>query len=498
MMTMNRIIFVVCLSMVCFTTATKAQVYHLSLEESIEIAKKQSYEIQSLLQDQIIAENELKSATAYLRTRVSMDITLPQFTESITEWQDSTGISFFGVKTLRGAGNLYLSQPLPTDGTVYVSSGLTSVSDYNTDRRATQLLTRIGLSQPLNSFWGYNSIKSDLKSARLKYERSNKALKRAELNMVYEVSDSYYTLLLRQKSAEIAQMNLERLSEAYEISKNKYAAGLIREVENLQNEVDLAEAQNNYDKSSLNLKSSTNLFKRLIGIELDATVTLKSDMSDYRVVDVDAEKAVEMAISNRLEIRDREIQIELQQLQINQQKARGLPQATLDASLDKVGVSNLYISESFPTSFSSSWNNLQKRPVQYQVGLRLTIPIIDWGRNRSLVRAAEAKQRQNYLGKEDEERGIEVEVRNLVANLQTTFSRLKLLERNVTVAERSYGITLKRYTDGEIDSQALALERNRLNSAQSIHLEAFVSYQLLLADLMRKTFYDFQSDTPIE
>ena len=132
------------------------------------------------------------------------------------------------------------------------------------------------------------------------------------------------------------------------------------------------------------------------------------------------------------------------------------------------------------------------------VGLTLRIPVIDWGRNLSLVRAAEARQMQNYLGKEDEERGIEVEVRNLVANLQTTLSRLQLLERNVSVAERSYGITLKRFTDEGIDSQALALERTRLNSAQRIHLDAFIAYQLLLSDLTRKTFYDFENDRAIE
>jgi len=491
-------IIILCLSMICFTKAIYAQVYHLSLEESIEIAKSQSYDIQSLLQEKIIAENELKAATAFLRTNVSMNFTLPQYIETVREWEDSEGISYFAVKTLRGSGDLNVRQPLPTDGTIFVTTGLSSVNDYFGNKRGTTFNTRIGLSQPLNSFWGYNSIRSDLKRARLNYERSNKALKRAELNTVYDVSSSYYTLLLQQKRAEIAQMNLERQTEAYEISKNKYEAGLIREVESLQLEVDLAEAQNSYDMNHLNLKSYTNSFKRLIGIELNAIVTLKSEMTDYHIVNVNADKAVEMAIMNRLEIRDREIQIELQQIQINRQKAAGLPQASLDAWWEKIGVSNLDMSNTYPTSFSSTWNDFGVRPSNYRVGLTLNIPIIDWGRNRSLVRAAEARQQQNYLSKEDEERGIEVEVRNLVNNLQTTLSRLKLLERNVSVAERSYTITLQRFTDGDIDSQALALELTRLNSAQSIHLDAFVSYQLLLADLTRKTFYDFLTDVPIE
>jgi outer membrane protein TolC len=494
---MKKIIFAVCLSMTCHA-ALKAQTYHLSLEESIEIAKSKSFDIQNLLQEKIIAENELKAATALLRTNVSMYFTLPQYTETVREWEDSEGISFFSVKTLRGTGTLDLSQPLPTDGRISISTGLSSVNDYYGDKRAATFNTRIGLSQPLNSLWGYNSIRADLKRARLNYERTNKALKRAELNLTYDVSNSFYGMLLLQKGAEIAQMNLERQTEAYDISKNKYQAGLIREVESLQMEVDLAEAQNSYDMTTLNLNSATNSFKRMIGLELNAAVTLKSEMTHYTVVSVDPNKAVEMAIMNRLEIRDREIQIELQQLQISRQKSQGQPQASLVASWERIGVSNLRLNETFPNSVSGSWDDLLNRPSNYQIGLTLRIPIIDWGRNRSLVRAAEARQRQNYLGKEDDERGIEVEVRNLVANLQNTLNRLQLLEKNVSVAERSYAITLKRYTDGDIDSQALALERTRLNSAQRIHLDAFVAYQLLLSDLTRKTFYDFMNDSPIE
>ena len=494
---MKNIIFTLCLSLICFSVI-KAQTYHLSLEESIEIAKSQSYEIQSLVQDKIVAETELKAATAQLRTNVSMYFVLPQYTETVREWENPEGITYFSVKTLRETGNLNFFQPLPTDGTISILTGLSSINDYHNEKRAATFNTRITLSQPLNSFWGYNSIKSDLKRARLNYERSNKAFKRAELNLIYDVSYAFYTLLLQQKGAEIAQMNLERQTEAYEISKNKYSAGLIREVESLQMEVDLAEAQNSYDMSALALQSSTNSFKHLIGLELEATVMLKSEMTDYSIVNVDPEKAVRMAITNRLEIRDREIQIELQQLQIDRQKSFGLPQASLEASWERIGVSNMDISETFRSSMSGSWDNLQARPSQYVVGLTLRIPIIDWGRNRNLVRSAEARQRQNYLGKENEERSIEVEVRNLVASLQTTFSRLKLLERNVSVAERSYSITLQRYTDGDIDSQALALERTRLNSAQRNHLDAFGTYQLLLSDLTRKTFYDFQKDAPIE
>lgn len=490
-------IVTISLIMICLP-AMKAQIYHLSLEESIEIAKKQSYEIQSLLQNKIIAENELKAATALLRTSVRMDFTLPQYTETVQQWQDSLGISYFPIKTLQATSLLNISQPLPTDGRISVSTGLSSINDYNTAKRASTFRTGLSLTQPLNSLWGYNAVRSQLKTARLNYERAEKLYKREELNLIYNVSNSYYRLLLIQKQSEIAHMNLERQTEAYEISKNKFEAGLIREVEKLQREVDMVDAQNTYDVSTLNHKSLTNSFKHLIGLELDATVTLKNEMTDYSVVYVDPNKAVEMALMNRLEIKDSEIGIELQKIQISRQKSEGQPQAYLEASWNKIGVSNIGISETFSQSLSNSWDNFIYRPSNYQVGFTLRIPIVDWGRNKQLVRATEARLKQYYLGKNDQERGIEVEVRNLVANIQTTLQRLQSLEKNVSVAERSYSITFQRFNDGDIDSQALSLELARLNTAQQNHLSAFVDYQLQLADLMRKTFYDFKNDIPIE
>ncbi len=101
------------------------------------------------------------------------------------------------------------------------------------------------------------------------------------------------------------------------------------------------------------------------------------------------------------------------------------------------------------------------------------------------------------MRKEETERNIEREVRNLVNDLNSSLKRLQLLEKNINVAEKSFEITRQRYSDGDIDSQALALERNRLNNAYNSHLSAYINYQLKLADIMRKTFYDFKNNKEI-
>jgi len=175
---------------------------------------------------------------------------------------------------------------------------LSSGENLENNFRSSRLRSRIGFNQPLSSFYAYNSIRSSLKRAELDYERSSKQFKREELNLVYQVSSAYYNLLSLQKSSEITSLDLERQMEAYEISQNKYAAGLIREVDALQMEVDLAEAQNNHDIALLNETSAKNSFKELLGLNLNDSIVLNSEFS-YEIVVIDPEKAVELALKNR-------------------------------------------------------------------------------------------------------------------------------------------------------------------------------------------------------
>ncbi len=479
------------LSISVFTLTAKAEKYVLNLNKSIEIAKAKSYQMQTLIQDFKIADYNLKSATSRFKTHINLTMTLPEYTETIRQDQDSSGILFYPMKQLKYSGRLTVNQPLPTDGNIFFTSGLNNFDDYNASYRTTNTFARIGFRQPLHALYGYNSIRSHFKKAKLDYERSEKALKRAELNLVYEVSSSFYNLLSVQKSQGIAKLNLEIQISAYKTAKSKYDAGLIKEVDALQMEVDLAQAQNDYDMSIVNQESALNSFKRLIGIELDDVVELDSDLK-YEVVIVNEDDAVAKALENRPEIREQEIQLELQRLNIKQQKMQGMIRADFTGYYEKVGVNSQNIEKSIGTSIERSYNNFLERPQSFGVGLTVTVPVFDWGENRALVKAAEARLEQSKLLKKDILRSIEIEVRNTVGALNSSLKRLQLLEKSLKVAEKSFEITRQRYNDGDIDSQSLALERNRLNNAYISRLRAYINYQMQLVDLTRKTYFDYR------
>ena len=481
--------FLLCL--VLMAPAFPQKVYHLDLTTSINIAKAQSTRMLVLQQRLERASYDLKSATSKLRTHVSADLIIPSYSETIRQWEDSTGVSFYPVKKNEMSGYLTVSQPLPTDGSLYIRSGLSNVADFYADDRAAQMISSIGFRQPIDAFYGYNYIKNSYKQAQLSYDLSLKQLKREELNLVYDVSQVFYYLLSYNERLNIAKMGLERQQEAYNIALSKYSAGLIREVESLQMEVDLNEAINNFDIAKVNYTSQVSLLKETLGISLKDSIVVESKL-DYSPVIIDIEKAVSLAMQNRLELKENELEMELQRMEIKRRRAQGMINGDILVNYNFQGTSKTNLNIPTGTAFDYTWHNLQARPGSFGVGLTINIPIIDWGENRASVNAAKAVMNQYKYQMEGDKVNIERDIRTRTDQLHSSLKRLQMLEKNVTVAEKSFEISRQRYANGDIDSQNMALERERLNNAYVSRLVAFIEYKLNLSDLMRKTFFDFE------
>ncbi len=488
---------ITCLILVAFNSLVFAQpVFNLDLESSIALAKEKSKTMLKLKQSLAGVGYDLRAATSKFKTHVNLDLVAPRYSKTVRQFEDSLGLHFYPVSQNTMSGYLTINQPLPTDGALFIRSGMENITDYYYGKRNSQLTSIIGLNQPIEAFFGYNNISMGYKQAKLNYDRSFKQLKRAELDLVYNISQSFFTLLSYHERLNIAKLTLQRQKEAYEIAQSKYKAGLIREVEALQMEVDLGDALNSQDIANVNYLSQVTLFKEELGMELKDSIVIKTDL-DYKTVNVDAEKAVSLALENRLELKEDEINIELNNMDIKRRKAEGRINGDISFNYEFKGVNQDARSLPVETTLSNTWNDLQRRPGNLGVGLTISIPLIDWGENRARVHSAEATLNQNLIQLSGDKISIERDVRTTVNRLQSNLRRLQLLEKTVVIAEKSFEISRQRYSNGDIDSQAMALERERLNTAYVTRLDAFINYKLFLADIMRKTFYDFERDVSL-
>jgi outer membrane protein len=86
----------------------------------------------------------------------------------------------------------------------------------------------------------------------------------------------------------------------------------------------------------------------------------------------------------------------------------------------------------------------------------------------------------------------------LISRIRLAESRIKVLEKVVAVAQKSYDISLGRFQAGTISRNDLALAQQRLTTAKINELSALIDYQIGLADLKRKSLYDFEKNEPIQ
>ncbi len=73
-------------------------------------------------------------------------------------------------------------------------------------------------------------------------------------------------------------------------------------------------------------------------------------------------------------------------------------------------------------------------------------------------------------------------------------SEAVLLPRGGFYQQTGGNYSLARFESGDITSQDLGIEQERLAQSRLEYLDAYITYQLALADLKRKTLWDFRTN----
>ena len=257
----------------------------------------------------------------------------------------------------------------------------------------------------------------------------------------------------------------------------------------------MAERKNSLVEAEGNLQRSEDYFKQLIGLKLSDEIGVQTDFEIIKI-DVDLEKALEYALVNRSEIRESEIALELAKINVKETDARSEIRGDIEAFYDITGISDPYLpySSSPKTLWNSSIDDLKRRPNNKGVVFTLSVPLWDWGVNAAEVAASRTRLDDSKLALEDQRKTIVRQVQDVVGRLKESENRLEVLRQNQDVAQRAFDISLNRFNNGDITSQELALDRNRLTQAKFSYLNAYIDYKTAIADLKRKTMWDFEKN----
>jgi len=451
----------------------------LTLEQALSIAESNSPAMKRTRLNLIRSQENLNAQNAALKSQFSLSVNPigysqnRSFNDLISKWNS--------VKTTESYGLFTISQPIVlTDARLSLINRFgyrDSYSEYsNSTTKGFSNNLSLNFDQPL---FTYNRTKLMLKELELALENSKISYAIQLLSLERGVTQAFYYVYQQQQSLDIARQAFENMQKSYEIIKNKVDAGISAREESFQAELNLATAKSDYENRQVDLENARDEFKLLIGMSLyDDMIALPNISVD--TVQVDIAMAIDQGLANRMELRQREIDIEISQFDLIRTKSLNEFKGSLGLSIGLFGDN-----EKFADVYANPTDN-------EDVSLSLTIPLWDWGERKSRIKATEATIESANISLEEEKNDIILGIRKVYRNLINLRNQIGIARQNVANAQLTYDLNLERYKNGDLTGMDLNLFQEQLSQKQLSYTNSLISYKLELLNLKIQTLYDFE------
>ncbi|MEF8984502.1 MAG: TolC family protein, partial [Bacteroidales bacterium] len=482
-MILKRFIVITILSL--FSVSVSSQGL-LRLEEALEIANENSPEVRKSRLAMQRSKNYLDAQQASLKTNFNLAVDPfnysreQRFYEVNSRWQTT--------ETYSSMANFSISQPIvATDGVLSLNNRL--AWQHSTTEIASELNEDIAFSNNLflqysQPLFSYNETRQNLEELELDYERSDIQYRLQKLNTEVQVTRNYYNLYASQMALQISREELENQKKNYEVVQNKVDADLLALEELYQAEVNLASARSQVYTREVQLQNAKDNFKQMIGMDLDENFRVELSIK-LDSVDINMDKAIQNALNSRLEIRNREIELQNAKFRLIETSDQNKFKGNVSVSLGIQGVdkqlANMY---DVPTTSPS-------------VSLSFNVPIWDWGAREARIKAARLNVESTEIDLNQESKSINLGIRQTIRNLRNYRNQIEIARKNEKNAQLTYDINLERYNNGDLTGMDLQLYQNQLSQARMNLTTALIDYKMELLNLKMQSLYDFMENEPL-
>ena len=297
-----------------FETGSGAQIV-LTMEQALEYSAQHNPDLINSRLSMEQYEQNLIAQKASLKSRFSLN--LQPLTYSQSRQFDSRYSDWYTNRSLSSSGTFSISQPIIwTDATLSLNNSLSwqnnesSIAGKTNSNRAFSNSLYLSLTQPI---FTYNRTKMNLRQIEMNYENARISYALQLLNVERNITSQFYNLFVAQQNLAISESELENAEKNFNIIKDKVEADLVTKDEYYQAELNLAQSRSSLENQRVSLENSKDNFKQTLGIPLDEDIMVVCDIEAEPVI-VDFNKALESATTTRLELRQRQISRENQEM----------------------------------------------------------------------------------------------------------------------------------------------------------------------------------------
>ena len=466
-------------------TGVRAQIV-MTMEQALEYSAEHNPDLINSRLSMERYEQNLIAQKASLKSRFSLNLQPLSYSQS--RQFDSRYSDWYTNRSLSSSGTFSISQPIIwTDATLSLNNNLSwqnnesSIAGNTNSNRAFSNSLYLSLTQPI---FTYNKTKMNLRQIEMNYENARISYALQLLNVERNITSQFYSLFTAQQNLEISELELENAEKNFNIIKDKVEADLITKDEYYQAELNLSQSRSSLENQRVSLENSKDKFKQALGIPLDQDIRVVCEIAAEPVI-VDPSKALESALTTRLELRQREISREQQEMSMIQVKDNDSFSGNISLSLGVTGDS-----KEFADIYESPTNNPR-------VAITFSVPIFDWGARKARIKAAEIERKMFELSAEEELKSIEINVRSTCRSLDNLLGQISIAEQSQKNAQLTYDLNEERYRNGELTGMQMNQFQTQLSNSRMSYTQAIINYKVQLLNLKILTLYDFEKDEAV-
>jgi outer membrane protein len=454
----------------------------ITLEQAMDIALENSPDIRKSRLNMEKNKEYLNVQLALLKSKFHLDVTPFKYFREENNFQSQWYLSEDKISK----AEFIISQPIKLlDGSLSLRNDFRYLDNYTrrdtistTDKKFFNNLY-LTYNQPL---FTYNKTKLDLERNQLNLENATLAYSIEMLNLEYQVNQAFYAIYQKQMALKIAEEDFENQIVSKEIIQSKVEGGLSAKEELYQAELNYATSKSNLDNNKVDLENSEDQFKQLIGLSLYEDIQVSTDI-EFKPVSVSLDKAVENGLTQRLELSQRQIELNTAKFNLIETSATNEFRGDIDLSLGIIGKDE---------TFANIFDKLEKTP---RFEIKFSIPIFDWGERKARIRAAEIDVESKEIDIQTLKDDIVINIRKIYRNLNNLILQIEIAEQNEKNAQLTYEINLERYRNGDLTSMDLELFQNQLSEKKMNLANSLINYKLELINMKIQSLWDFENNT---
>jgi len=290
-----------------------------------------------------------------------------------------------------------------------------------------------------------------------------------EQNLIFNTIDLYYKTKLAAEVAEIQSEAHDFANLYYQQVADMNDEGLVSEYDLLRAELEVQKLEPDVLEAEKNSRLAMESFTNHLNL-IDSELILTDKIVLPEMEEIELNNAVESGLNNRMEIELSEIGVDVSKVMLRYEKGNFLPNIGLSADYTYFGADEDKIE-------SNDWGS------SYQVGIGFSMPLFTGLSNSSKIKKAKHTLNQSKLDHKTLQEMIELDIRNSYWQWQADLEKVTVQSRNVDLAAKGLVIANARYENQvsnqlEVIDAQLQLKAAKL-SFMNARYAAVISYTKL-------------------